>query len=406
MIDLQIWESPLSLILAGAFLTLIAISGLRGASSRLVRIATNRWTSVVLMLSTLVLMAVEGTWGMPLHRSWPFVIMVLMLAFSLGITVLKGLKSKSSAAAMSHAGLFLVLFGGLFGAPDVIDAQMVVAKDEPTKVAYMAHGDIIPLPFDVQLKDFMIECYEDGTSPKQYTSTLVIDGKELRTSVNHPAGYKGYRFYQSDYDRYEQQYSIIKVVRDPWLPLVFLGMAILALAAIFEVRRAWHSRAVLPVVVILAAIFASISVARISFGSLMPALRSLWFIPHLIIYMLAYSVLAISLASGILARYVKKIPSELSGKLLVTASSLLLIGMLCGAVWAKAAWGQYWTWDAKENWAAVTWMLTLVGTHIPHRRNGLPVIAAILLSFLAMQVTWYGVNYLPSSHNSLHTYNK
>ncbi|MCQ2145206.1 MAG: cytochrome c biogenesis protein ResB [Bacteroidales bacterium] len=406
MVDLQIFASPLSLILAAAFLIAVVVFGLRADSSRIARFATNMWTAVVLMLSTLVLMAVEGTWGIPLHRSWPFVVIVLLLSFSLGLTAYKDIRKKSITAALSHTGLFLILFGGLFGAPDVLDSQMVVSKDEPTNIAYMANGEIVPLPFEVQLKDFTIDYYENGTSPKQYTSTLTVGGKELRTSVNHPSGYKGYRFYQSDYDRYEQQYSIIKVVRDPWLPLVFLGMAILALAAILEVRRAWHSKAVLPVVIVLAGIFASISVARISFGTLMPALRSLWFIPHVIIYMLAYSVLAISLLSGILSRYVKRIPSELSGKLLVTASSLLLIGMLCGAAWAKAAWGQYWTWDAKENWAAVTWMLTLVGTHIPRRKNDIAVIVAILVSFLAMQITWYGVNYLPSSQNSLHTYNK
>ena len=79
--------------------------------------------------------------------------------------------------------------------------------------------------------------------------------------------------------------------------------------------------------------------------------------------------------------------------------------MLCGAVWAKQAWGNYWTWDAKECWAAATWLLSLAGTHLPSsgRKNRL---LFTVLAFIAMQMTWYGVNFLPSSGQSLHTYNQ
>ena len=77
--------------------------------------------------------------------------------------------------------------------------------------------------------------------------------------------------------------------------------------------------------------------------------------------------------------------------------------MLCGAVWAKQAWGDYWTWDPKECWAAATWLLTLAGTHLPKKNLKL---AFAVIAFLAMQMTWYGVNHLPPSSNSLHTYNQ
>lgn len=137
----------------------------------------------------------------------------------------------------------------------------------------------------------------------------------------------------------------------------------------------------------------------------MPALRSLWFVPHLIIYMLAYAILAISVITGIVTLFSEKIPSGLPSRLLATSSSLLLAGMICGAVWAQQAWGSYWTWDAKECWAAATWLLSLAGTHLPGsgRKNRL---LFTVLAFIAMQMTWYGVNFLPSSGQSLHTYNQ
>ena len=241
------------------------------------------------------------------------------------------------------------------------------------------------------------------TSPKQYTSALSIDGRITQTSVNHPCRHKGYRIYQSGYDLDSGHYSVLKIVRDPWLPVVALGALMLLLGALLSLKTAWSNWKVLVVVLLLAVVFALISIARISFGTLSPALRSLWFVPHLIVYMLAYSILALSVISGFVSLISAKVPDGLPAKLLSTASSLLLIGMMCGAVWAKQAWGDYWTWDAKECWAAATWLLTLAGTHAP--RKSLRFSFAVI-AFLAMQMTWYGVNYLPSSTHSLHTYNQ
>lgn len=86
----------------------------------------------------------------------------------------------------------------------------------------------------------------------------------------------------------------------------------------------------------------------------------------------------------------------------------MLLGMLCGAVWAKYAWGDYWTWDAKECWAAATWLLTLVAIHASCGKSDFKagiLLPMILAAFIAMQMTWYGVERLPSAANSIHTYN-
>ena len=41
----------------------------------------------------------------------------------------------------------------------------------------------------------------------------------------------------------------------------------------------------------------------------------------------------------------------------------MTLGMLMGALWAKEAWGHYWSWDPKETWAAITWLAYLVYVH-------------------------------------------
>ncbi|MDO4197232.1 MAG: cytochrome c biogenesis protein CcsA, partial [Prevotellaceae bacterium] len=88
-----------------------------------------------------------------------------------------------------------------------------------------------------------------------------------------------------------------------------------------------------------------------------------------------------------------------------SSSALLIIGMLTGSVWARQAWGDYWAWDPKENWAAVTWFVSLIFLHLMNKK-GMKAATILILAFLALQITWYGVNYLPSAMSSIHTYNQ
>lgn len=364
----------------------------------------SRRLSLPVLLILSALLAVEGSWSPGLFRHWTFITVIVLALLLLGLASIKDFSHKSFSAFLSHSGLFLVLFGGLFGAPDCTDAFMRVHEGgREENIAIDANGLAIHLPFSVSLEDFLIDRYEDETSPRQYTSILLIDGKILQTSVNHPCRYKGYGIYQSGYDMDGGSYSVLKIVRDPWLPVMALGALLLLLGALLGLKAVWSNWKVLASALVLAVVFAIVSVARISISTLPPALRSLWFVPHLIVYMLAYSILALTVIAGVASFFTAKVPVDLPGKLLSTASSLLLIGMLCGAVWAKQAWGDYWTWDAKECWAAVTWMLTLAGTHVPKKNLRLTF---AVMAFLAMQMTWYGVNHLPSSSHSLHTYNQ
>lgn len=406
MINLSLWEFPLSFILAAATVCGTVICANYADKYRILRFLSGRAASATLLTLLTILTAIEGTWKFMLFRSTAFLILVFLTIFCLGLTVIKEFKgSKRPSFILNHLGFFLVLYGGFFGAPDFSDSQMAVYKGTPSHTSYSQAGDIVPLPFDVSLDSFTIDYYDDGKSPKQYTSLLNIDGEIRKTSVNHPCRHKGYTIYQSGYDVDNQQYSIIKFVRDPWLPLIFLGAVMMVAGALMSLGKTWRSKAFIPSVLALAAVFCAISLARIKFGTLMPALRSLWFIPHIVAYMLAYSLMAIALILCLYSLIGKKDTYGAGLKLFNTSSGLLLVGMMCGAFWAKAAWGDYWMWDAKECWAAVTWMMTLIVTHIPCK-NRKVMAGLVLLSFLAIQITWYGVNYLPASQYSMHTYNR
>ena len=405
--EIRFWEFPLSLIAACAFVLAVILCGLNLGKSAFLRFLCGKKSTVTLLAVCVAMMAAEGVWSIGIHHKWWFLLTATVLAFSMGMITVDGIrKRKPVSFILCHAGFFLLVSGAFFGAPDFRDSMIPVGRQDAVNVAFDTEGKPVLLPFQLKLKEFHIDYYEDGVSPKQYSSIIDIDGVTMVTSVNHPLRYKGYDIYQFDYEHESGSYSVLKLVRDPWIGLVYAGMLLMAAGALAGLGKTWRSRWAVLIALALAVVFGFISLARINFGTLMPALRSLWFIPHLVIYMLAYSSLALSVALALVSLVGKKgRAADLSRSLLETSSALLLLGMLCGAVWAKAAWGDWWTWDGKECWAAVTWLLTLTGTHISQKGRGKSGLVAFL-AFIAMQFAWYGVNYLPSSDKSLHTYNQ
>ena len=87
--------------------------------------------------------------------------------------------------------------------------------------------------------------------------------------------------------------------------------------------------------------------------------------------------------------------------------SFMTFGMLFGALWAKEAWGHYWAWDPKETWAAITWFAYLAYIHyrLMPKHNVKIALWMLLISFVLLQMCWWGINYLPSAQGtSVHTY--
>lgn len=402
---------PLSVLLGVALLLCVVLTA--WSDRRWLHVVRRPWWAAVLLGLFAVLNMAGGTWSMDIQHRIILYINVLLIMWSLGVVTVD--RKKQIPVMLLHGGLFLVLAGGMFGAGDKTDGQTVLHYGQPAHTAYRTDGERIALPFDLQIDTFFVDYYPDGRSPKQYTTRFTLHTQEetlqMETSVNRPCRYRGYRFYQSSYDPVGNAYSVLKVVRDPWLPVVWLGVAMLFIGACWQIARQWRGRWLLAAVVAVGVLFTVVTVAKINFGTLMPALRSAWFVPHIGVYMLAYSALAIALGAGILIPWRNTFP--LMMRLVQTASCLLLVGMLCGAVWAQQAWGDYWAWDPKECWAAATWMLTLAAIHIGQKDKGQRikdkrlitiVLLLVLLAFAAMQMTWYGVNYLPSAAESLHTY--
>ena len=146
--------------------------------------------------------------------------------------------------------------------------------------------------------------------------------------------------------------------------------------------------------------------------TLMPALQSPWFVPHVIVYIFAYALLG---AASIVAVYglwleyfrvFRRNLLQLADNLVYVGFAFLTLGLLFGAVWAKEAWGHYWTWDPKETWAFITWMAYLLYMHFRyfHPKKVRTPLWILALAFVILLIAWFGVNYLPSAQSSIHVY--
>ncbi|MGQ3684718.1 MAG: c-type cytochrome biogenesis protein CcsB [Candidatus Loosdrechtia sp.] len=167
---------------------------------------------------------------------------------------------------------------------------------------------------------------------------------------------------------------------------------------------------------------------------IMPALKSNWMLVHVITYMLGYGAFGIAFVTSIIFLVTKPFTKKtkdkksfdeegkeilpgnfdrLSYKIVAFGFPFLTLGMVTGAVWAKKAWGDYWSWDPKETWSLITWFAYLVYLHTPlvlpkmniNKSKASVILACwLLVSFGIVNFTFMGLNYLPSAADSEHIY--
>ncbi len=182
------------------------------------------------------------------------------------------------------------------------------------------------------------------------------------------------------------------------------------------IYQVWRYRWLLVYAVGLAIVFLLINFLKpdTHAKALMPALQSYWFVPHVVVYMIAYAFMGVSSLVGIFAvyRWHKGQPNGdtmiLGDNIVAVGFGFLTLGLTFGALWAKEAWGNYWTWDPKEVWAFLSWLTYLGYIHWRYHKpkNIAQQQYYLALAFIVLLGCWYGLNYLPISAYSVHTYTK
>ena len=143
---------------------------------------------------------------------------------------------------------------------------------------------------------------------------------------------------------------------------------------------------------------------------LMPVLSSPLLSAHVSGIMMSFALLSLTFICGVTALALRLVRGRgaagldgqtaslalLSRLMLYPALTFLGIGIFVGAVWANVSWGTYWSWDAKEVWGLITFMVYAVAVHggsLPFLRRPLGYHVFMVLAFLTIVMTYFGVNY-------------
>lgn len=139
----------------------------------------------------------------------------------------------------------------------------------------------------------------------------------------------------------------------------------------------------------------------------MPALQSVWFVPHVASYILSYALATV----GTLLAIISYRPSADTCKFTEAAYGMILLsfpfmtfGLWSGAVWADEVWGGYWAWDIKEVWSLVTWGTYLIYFHLRSITGWKQYQRPILfIAYAFLLITFLVVNLMPKI-TSMHSY--
>lgn len=148
-------------------------------------------------------------------------------------------------------------------------------------------------------------------------------------------------------------------------------------------------------------------------------LNSAWLTYHVVSCLLAYAAFTLAFVFSLiyllkdftndrLLRWLadRSVFDELNYRFIQFGWPLLGIGILTGAIWADTAWGKAWSWDPKETWSLITWLIYAGFLHlriIKGKKGRITAIASVV-GFLAVLITWFGVSYLGVFGGGLHTY--
>jgi cytochrome c-type biogenesis protein CcsB len=206
--------------------------------------------------------------------------------------------------------------------------------------------------------------------------------------------------------------------------LVFASWAIMLIYLVFEWRTKQRALGVFP------ALFSFLAMAYASFSKdvdskiqpLVPALKSNWLIAHVMTCFLGYAAFAVSFGlsvlyvvkkrstgnpkpQGALAAFLPSVPQLewFNYQMVLFGFLWLSVGIITGSIWANSAWGTYWSWDPKETWSLITWLIYAALLHARNMQGwkGERVAWLSMIGFGCVLFTYFGVNFLLSG---LHSY--
>ncbi len=251
-VDWSLIASPVNLILLAALLTLEVVAfALRDKSGFFGWLGSSE-AAVPALSCTLFLTIVMGLtaqipekgWLGNMVTFWPFVLCYIWMTVIAGLMAIGGIRRirrswKAIPYVLLHLGLFVTLVCATLGSADKRDLEMKINEGETVSTASAEDGTSYETGLSVRLEDFTMETYPNGM-PKRFASDVVVRGKSGKDiaaviEVNKPLKVDGWKMYQYDYDSEagtESRFSVLELVKDPWLPLVYAGIFMMLAGAL------------------------------------------------------------------------------------------------------------------------------------------------------------------------------
>lgn len=320
--------------------------------------------------------------------------------------------------------LVFLLFTGI-GRTTRTSGHLYLATGTVENELIDAENKLVMLPFNLSL----VEC--NALTNQTQIKVDLLDEKPVvhRLDMGKPLQMGNWALSLTGCEAADKQKPArirLEVVHDTWQTPVVLSILLSVVCILLLLwkgiwnekkaqRNKWLYQWLIPLAIVAWAFFLLVNVLKPYFQTqeLNPSLQSDWFIPHVGTYILSYTFLfaATFLSVQMLIRSKRDTSFDVAQlesieNLVHIGTGLFLAGLMMGAMWAKEAWGNYWTWDIKETWAFVTVSTCLVFIHLrtlrktPNRGH----VWLVVLAFIFLLITWKGVNYLPGSTNSPHTY--
>jgi len=188
------------------------------------------------------------------------------------------------------------------------------------------------------------------------------------------------------------------------------GVALMLIVMRGRLKTDWLSVIAMPATLL---VMTYTALQPMEIHDLMPALRSAWFGVHIGSAVLSYAAFVIAGSIGL--RYLlalkkggadKKVLAQmdfLSYRMVAFGFLFLTVVIVSGAIWAEQAWSAFWTWDPKEVWALITWIIYAVFLHLRLRRilKGKALAWYLVIAVPVVFFTFAGVNTLM---HGMHTY--
>lgn len=201
------------------------------------------FSSILMLVAACLYMGFSG--NRSFSSSWVFVAIVIYLQTVLMFVILRGWREATPTGArlgpvrirfvLLHLGMLIALSSAFWGSPDSRTLRMKVMEGIPSNEAYAMDGSPEFLDYELELKDFDLQTYDNGM-PSVYTAEILVAGKAAVLKVNHPfrAAF-GENIYLSSYDAEagsESDYCILQIVREPWKGVTLAGMVMMLAGAL------------------------------------------------------------------------------------------------------------------------------------------------------------------------------